>query len=340
MQMTLSAIADRLQGTLAGPAEKLISGAASFEDASPHEITYAAGPRYLKKIDQTNAGAVLVPRAFRSNLKNLVQVDNPQAAFTELLNIFHPPRPRSYGIHDRAVIGKAFRHGDKISIAPGVVIEDHVAVGDRVTLHPNVVIGSHVTLGDDVIIYPNVTVLEGCSIGSRVIIHAGSVIGSDGFGFTPLGDGYVKIPHLGTVQIDDDVEIGAGNTIDRGTFGKTWIESGVKTDNLVHIAHNVRVGKNTLLVAQVGISGSTSIGSHAVLAGQAGVSGHLKIGKNVTIGPQAGIAKSVPDGSVVSGTPEMPHRTWLRVHRILPRLPELKKKILALEKQLRKIEKK
>jgi UDP-3-O-[3-hydroxymyristoyl] glucosamine N-acyltransferase len=183
-----------------------------------------------------------------------------------------------------------------------------------------------------------VAVLERCRLGHRVTIQAGSVIGSDGFGFAPDGDIYHKIPHTGIVQIDDDVEIGAGNTIDRGTFGMTHIKKGVKTDNLVHIAHNVTVGENTILVAQVGISGSTTIGRHAVLAGQVGVAGHIHIGDHVMVGGQSGIAGDVPAGQIISGSPTMPHKTWLRVQRIIPRLPELRKKISALEKRLRNLE--
>jgi UDP-3-O-[3-hydroxymyristoyl] glucosamine N-acyltransferase len=201
-----------------------------------------------------------------------------------------------------------------------------------------VVIEADVVLGDDVEIYPNVTIRERCRIGSRVTIHPGTVIGGDGFGFSPDGKRYHKIPHTGIVQIDDDVEIGALNAIDRGTFGRTWIQRGVKTDNLVHVAHNVTVGEDTLLVAQVGIAGSATIGRHAILAGQAGVTGHLTIGDNAVVGPQAGIARSVPEGEVVSGSPEMPHKQWLRVQRILPGLPEIKKQISELEKRISKVE--
>ena len=169
-------------------------------------------------------------------------------------------------------------------------------------------------------------------------IHAGSVIGSDGFGFAPEGQTYIKIPHAGIVQIDDDVEIGANNTIDRATFGKTWIQSGVKTDNLVHIAHNVTVGENSLLVGQVGISGSVNIGKNAILAGQAGIAGHLSVGNGAIVGPQAGVAKSVPDGETVSGSSAMPHRLWLRMQRILPKLPELAKKLSEVERRLKRFE--
>ncbi len=270
-------------------------------------------------------------------------MDNPQLAFARVLTFFHPHSKPAYftgsgGISSNAYIGKKFVCGKDVSIAPFVVIGNNVVFGDRVTLHPNVVIGDNVAIGNDVQIYPNVTLLERCRIGSRVIIHAGTVIGSDGFGFAPDGEKYYKIPHTGIVQIDDDVEIGAGNTIDRAVFDKTWIQRGVKTDNLVHIAHNVTVGENSVIVAQVGISGSVTIGKHVILAGQAGVAGHLTIGDGATIGPQTGVVRSVPGGKVVSGTLEMPHKLWLRVQRILPNLPELKKKLLEIEKRLNRIE--
>ena len=193
-------------------------------------------------------------------------------------------------------------------------------------------------MGDDVCLHANVTIMNGCRIGHRVTIQAGSVIGSDGFGYAPDGERYVKIPHTGIVQIDDDVEIGANNTIDRGTFGRTHIQRGVKTDNLVHIAHNVVIGPDSILVAQVGISGSATLGRHVVLAGQVGVTGHLHIGDNVMAGGKTGISKSVPDGQVISGAPEMPHKLWLRVQRIIPRLPDIRKKVKSLERRVQRLE--
>jgi UDP-3-O-[3-hydroxymyristoyl] glucosamine N-acyltransferase len=195
-----------------------------------------------------------------------------------------------------------------------------------------------VVVGNETIIHPNVAVLEGCRIGNRVIIQAGTVIGSDGYGFAPDGETHVKIPHLGIVQIDDDVEIGALNTVDRATFGKTWIQRGVKTDNLVHIAHNVTVGENSLIVAQVGIAGSTTIGRHVILAAKAGIAGHLSIGDNSIIGPMTGIGQSVDPGQILSGGfSGIPHRQWLRMQRVVPQLPELKKRIAALEKEVARL---
>lgn len=340
MELSLEDIAKIVEGEIIGDKNKKICGAASFETANNDEITFAGGTKYLKKIDEMDAGAVLVPLDFQASKKNLVRVDNPQLAFITVLNLLHPPARPTLGINSTAYIGKAFKCGEDVSIAPFVMIGDHVSLGHRAVIHPHVVIGDKVTIGDDVQIYPNVTILERCRIGHRVTIHAGTVIGSDGFGFSPDGGKYYKIPHTGIVQIDDDVEIGAGNTIDRATFGKTWICRGVKTDNLIHIAHNVIVGENSVLVAQVGVSGSVTIGKNAILAGQAGISGHLTIGNNAIVGPKAGVAKSVKDGEIVSGASAIPHRLWLRVQNILPRLPELAKKLSNMEKRLKKIEEK
>ena len=354
MEITLEKIAEIVDGKIYGDSTKIIQGAAPFYDASKDEITLAGDAKFLNKIDSSKAGAIIVPQKLKvspeiKSIKiNLVIVNNPQVAFAKVLSVFFPPSNPGYfadagltanGISSDARIGTDLQKGRDILIAPFVVIGKNVKLGDRVTLYPNVVIGDSVEIGNDVKIYPNVTIYDRCIIGKRVIIHGGSVIGSDGFGFAPDGTMYHKIPHTGIVKIDDDVEIGASNTIDRATFGCTWIQKGVKTDNLVHIAHNVTVGKNSVLVAQVGISGSTVIGKNAVLAGQAGIAGHLTLGDNVTIGPQAGVAKSIPNGKIMSGTPEIPHRLWLRVQSVIPKLPDLKKKISELEKRLQRLEK-
>jgi len=338
MELSLVRIAEVVEGEIKGDRNKYIRGVAPFDAAKGDEITLAGNVKFLKRIHETDAGAIIVPRDFQAPAKNIIRVDNPQLAFAMVLNLFYPPSKPEPGINSKAHIGKEFICGREVSIAPFAVIGDNVTLGHRVVLHPNVVIGDNVVIGNDVKIYPNVTILERCRIGSRVIIHAGTVIGSDGFGFAPDGEKYYKIPHIGIVQIDDDVEIGAGNIIDRANFGKTRICRGVKTDNLVHIAHNVTVGENSVLVAQVGISGSVTIGKNAILAGQAGVVGHLNIGDNVTISAQAGVAKSVSGDEIVSGSPAIPHRLWLRVQKILPRLPELKKKLEEIEKRLKKIE--
>ncbi|UCF95697.1 MAG: UDP-3-O-(3-hydroxymyristoyl)glucosamine N-acyltransferase [Desulfobacterales bacterium] len=338
MEILLSQIAALVQGNVVGDPNKLIRGVAPFETAHEDEITLAGQAKFLKKMDETRAGAVIVASGVEGFSHNLLQVDNPPVAFAQVMEFFHPPAVPEAVIDPRAVIGRDFVCGADVAIGPLAVVGDRVTLGDRVWLFPGVIIGNDVVIGDDTIIYPNVTVYSRCRIGQRVIIHAGTVIGSDGFGFAPNGDQYYKIPHTGSVQIDDDVEIGANNTIDRGTFGKTWVRRGVKTDNLVHIAHNVTVGENSVLVAQVGISGSVTIGKNAILAGQAGIAGHLRIGDRATVGPQCGVGKSVPDGAVVIGSPEMPHKKWFRLQRIVAQLPELKKRLEALEKKLQQME--
>jgi len=338
MELSLAKIAEVVDGEVQGDVHKRIRGAAAFDDATDDEVTFAGSPKYLKRVDETGAGAVIVSHDFKTSVKNLIMVHNPQIAFAKVLKLFHPSLKPKAGISAKAHIGERLSCGEDVSIAPFTVLGNDVTLGHRVIIYPNVFIGDEVVIGDDVLIYPNVTILERCRIGSRVIIHAGTVIGSDGFGFAPDGERYHKIPHIGIVQIDDDVEIGALNAIDRGTIGKTWIQKGVKTDNLIQIAHNVTVGENSILVAQVGISGSVTIGKHTVLAGQAGIAGHITIGDNVTIGAQAGVAKSVPNGSVLSGTIAMHHPLWLKVQRVMPMLPELKKKLSDLDKRINKIE--
>lgn len=342
MNITLAEIAELIGAEVIGDIRKTISGVAPFEQAAGEDITFAANAKFLKKIAETQAGALIVPRSFSSGeemqdilknkVLNILAVENPQTAFIKIVEVFYPASKPESGISPTACIGRNFICGQNISVGHGAVIGDEVRLGDRVILYPNVVIGNGAVIGDDVRIYPNVTVLERCLIGNRVIIHAGSVIGSDGFGFAPEGTLYRKIPHIGIVQIDDDAEIGANNAVDRGTFGKTHICRGVKTDNLVHIAHNVTVGEDTVMAAQTGISGSVTIGKHAVLAGQSGISGHIRVGDNATVGPQAGLAKSVPDGETVSGSPGIPHKVWLRVQNIVPKLPEMKKTLAELEK--------
>jgi len=335
MKLTLGQIADMLQGDLQGDANRDIEGVAGFESAGPADITFAVSAKYLKQWDRCQAAAVLVPRQAPEQLSgNLVRVDNPQLAFNRLIRVFHPRKPAWSGVHPMAFVAPDALIGADTAIGPFTVIGAGTTIGERCMLHAHVVIGDRVTIGDDVEIFPNVSILDDTRIGNRVVIQAGTVVGSDGFGYVREGDAYHKIPHVGHVQIDDDVEIGACNTIDRATLGRTWIQKGVRTDNLVHIAHNVTVGENTLLVAQVGISGSTTIGRNVILAGQAGVSGHLTIGDRSIVGPQAGIAQSVEPGAIVSGSPEMPHSQWLRVQRILPKLPELAKRLSQLEKRL------
>lgn len=333
-------LAQLVSGTLEGNENMPVKGVSAFDAANPEEITFANSPGYLDRIDETEACAVIVPRtAPQSGNKVLIRVNDPYLALAKISDFFYGGRRVPPGIHPNTTIGPNFVWGENVSIFSGVVIGRNVTLGDNVILHAGVVVGDGVRIGEDTVVHPNVSILENCRIGERVIIHAGSVIGSDGFGFAREQGRYRKIPQIGIVRIDDDVEIGACNAIDRATFGQTWIKRGVKTDNLVHVAHNVVVGENTVLVAQVGIAGSVTIGDQCILAGQAGVGQHLHLGNGVTVGPQAGVTKSVPDGEVVSGTPSIPHRLWLRVSGIISKLPEMKKQLRELERKMDRLEK-
>jgi UDP-3-O-[3-hydroxymyristoyl] glucosamine N-acyltransferase len=337
---SLQDIADATNGETVGQKQKRINGVAPFETADSNQITFAGGSKYLKRIDETRAGAIIVPKGFNAPGRNLIGVSNPQLAFAIVVELYHPKVPPPSGISDLSFTGRDVVIGDGVYVGAFATVRDRVTIGSNSIIQNGVFIGDSVSIGDEVTIHPNVTIMNGCRIGNRVTIHPGSVIGSDGYGFVPDSGRHHKIPQIGIVQIDDDVEIGACNTIDRATFGRTWIQRGVKTDNLVHIAHNVIVGEDSLIVAQVGIAGSTQIGHHAILAGQAGISGHLSIGNHVTVGPMTGVGKSISDGEVVSsGSPSMPHKTWLRVQRVIPALPAMQKKITDLEKKLADLEK-
>ena len=336
--MKLGELVNHLKGQLKnGDPEMIIQGIAPFDHAQPGWITFAIDKKILPRINETCADAIICSRQLEDRPdieKTLIIVDNPYASFARAAQLFLPPAPSPTGIHKHATVAESITLGKNISIQPGVVIGNNTTIGDNVIIRANTVIGDKVTIGNDTLIYPNVTILDNCQIGSRVIIHSGTVIGCDGFGFAPDGNTYEKVPQSGIVRIDDDVELGANNTIDRATFGQTWIKQGVKTDNQVHIAHNVVIGENSLLVAQVGIAGSAKLGKHCIVAGQAGLSGHLTVGNNVTIGPKAGVAQSIKDNQVVSGNVAMPHQIWLKVQTIIPKLPEIKKQLARLEKTM------
>ena len=338
MKRTVQDIADIVGGSVLGDGSRIVASPAPFEDAGEDQIVYAGDASYLKRLQETGAGTVLVSEDPGETGKSLIVVDNPRVAFIKVMAFFNPVAEVNHKVSSKACIGMNVTFGGPVEIGPCVVLGDGVSLGKGCRLLPGVVVGDGVCIGEDVTLQPNVTIGQGCVLGNRVIVNAGSVIGSDGYGFAPEGTAYRKIPHTGIVQLDDDVEIGANNTIDRATTGRTWIKRGVKTDNLVHVAHNVEVGEDTLLVAQVGIAGSATVGNHVIIAGKAGISGHLTVGNNTIVGPGAGVVKSVEDGVVVSGTPAMPHKLWLRLMALMPKLPELKRTVSHLEKRLDRLE--
>ncbi len=339
MEITLQQIAEITGGTIKGDPETRIHNLAGIEEAGEGDLTFIANPKYAKHIDSTNASAVICSPDVTSETRNLLLVDNPYLAYAKLISCFNPPPAEPCTVDERAVVGEKVTLGKNVTIYPLVYIGDNCTIADGVTVYPNSFIGNGVTIGEDTFIHPNVTVREGCIIGKRVIIHSGTVIGCDGFGFAQDGDRHYKIPQLGIVQIDDDVEIGSGNTIDRAVMDRTWIKRGTKTDNLVHIAHNVTIGEDSLLVAQVGISGSTRVGNRVTLAGQAATVGHITIGDDVIIAARGAASSDIPSGKqVYSGAPHMPHKTWLKATSTFPKLPEMRKKITELEKKLAQLE--
>ena len=346
MKLSIHKIAQTIGAdTVIGDTSLLISGINSFEEAGFSDITFASDARFLGMMDKTRACAVIIPDSFENpgiqrQTPALVMVKDPKRSFFDLVPLFHPQARIQPGIHSAAVIGRDVVLGENAILGPGVVIGDRVCLGNNVHLMPNVYVGSDSRIGSHTTLKPNVSVMERSVIGSHVLIHPGTVIGSDGYGFTQTSEKHEKIIHIGVVQIGDNVEIGANNTIDRGTIGKTIIGNGVKTDNLVHIAHNVKIGDHTLIVAQVGIAGSTRLGKNVIVAGKAGISGHLDIGNNAIVGPYSGVHSHVPANEIVSGIPQMPHRRWRKVVSIVARLPEMRKKLFSFEKRLKNLENK
>jgi UDP-3-O-[3-hydroxymyristoyl] glucosamine N-acyltransferase len=338
---SLGEIADHLSGTLSGGDPSVrITGLSGIREARSGEITFLGHPRYLKDLEKTGASAVVAPREMETlpSALPVIRVPNAYYAFAQLMHLFFdiPSPPR--GISRRAAVDKKARLGRQVSIGPFVYVGKDAVIGDGVILYPGVYVGNGVVIGDGSLIYPHVTLREGTRIGRSVIIHGGSVLGSDGFGFVYHEGEHHKIPQLGGVVIEDEVEIGANVTIDRGTLGDTIVRKGTKIDNLVQIGHNVVVGEHSILVAQAGISGSVEIGNRVTLAGQAGVAGHLRIGERVRVGAKAGITKDVPPGETVSGFPAIPHREWLKAQAVFYQLPLLKAKISELEKRLSELE--
>jgi UDP-3-O-[3-hydroxymyristoyl] glucosamine N-acyltransferase len=340
VEKSLKEIAAYLGGRVIGDENTRITGIAGLDDAGEGDLTFLANPRYVHKVATTKASAVILPPGTDPCGKNGIEVASPQLAFAKILTLYHlfPREPK--GVMEGACIGRNVTMGTDVTVYPGAFVGDGARIGDRVTLFPGVVIYEGVELGDDVTLHANVTVREKCRIGNRVIVHSGTVIGSDGFGYAPDGKGWYKIPQMGIVVIEDDVEIGANAAVDRAAIEVTLIRRGTKIDNLVQIAHNCVIGENCMIVSQTGIAGSSRLGDNVTLAGQVGIVGHLEIGDNVMVGGKSGVAANLPAGSLVSGNPAFPHREWLKASALIPRLPELKKAVTGLEKKVRELEEK
>lgn len=332
-QKKLGELAEMVQGELTGDPELPISGLADLAGAGPGEITFVADMKHQDCLKDCRAAAAIVPVSLTNGPLPLLRVQNPYLAAAIIHRFFTEEPFVAAGIDSRAVIGRDCLIPAEVSISPLVFIGDRVRIGKGVAIHPGVVVGDDVVIGDDTVLHANVTVGCRCLIGSRVIIYSGAVIGCDGFGYATDSEGrQIKRPHVGIVQIDDGVEIGANTCIDRATFGRTLIKCGVKVDNLVQLAHNVEIGENSLLVAQVGIAGSVSIGKNVVLGGQAGVVGHVRLEDRVMVAGKAGVHSDVQAGAVVSGVPAIPHKTWLRASAAYARLPEMARELRELKR--------
>ena len=338
MKKKLKELAEWVDGTVVGDGEVEISGVASIEEAQAGEITFIANPKYLPKLSETRAAAVIVSKEVTQADKPLLCVTDPYLAFAKILILFSHKPYQPKGIDSNAWVSPTAKLGRDLTLYPFVYVGDRCSIGDRVTLYPGVYVGEDSTIGEDSILYSNVSIYPGAAIGKRVILHSGVVVGSDGFGYVKEGKKNVRIPQIGKVEIEDDVEIGANTTVDRATFGKTILRRGVKIDNLVQVAHNVVIGEDSILCAQVGISGSTKIGSNVTLAGQVGVVDHVEIGDNVMVGAQAGVTHRLPPNQGYVGSPALPHREFLRVNAVFSKLPEMRKRLIEIEKRFRKIE--
>lgn len=339
MQKTLKEIAKLINGEVVGRDDVVIRGACGIKEAAEGDITFLANPKYIPFIEKTHASAIITSREIESARKPIIRTEDPSLAFAKIISLMEPEEvkhPR--GIHPTAILGEHVSLGSEVAIGPYAVIADNVSIGDKTIIYAGCYVGHHSQIGSNTIIYPNVSIRERTGIGSRVIIHSGTVIGSDGFGFATIKGIHHKIPQIGTVIIEDDVEIGANVTIDRARFDKTLIGRGTKIDNLVQIAHNVIVGENSIIVAQAGISGSTIIGRNVTLAGQAGLVGHITVGDGAVVAAQGGVTKSIPANTTVSGYPAKPHHIAKRVNACVQNLPKLYEVVAQLKKKIAELE--
>jgi len=334
VHLTARDIAQLVGGELIGDPDQTVTGVAGIREAQPGDLAFIASPKYYSALKTTQAAVVIVARAAKVEFNRvLIRVDNPVAAFTQVvLRVMPPPVKFAPGVHPTAVIAPDASLGKDVSIQPHAVIESGSVIGDRTVVGAGTYIGHGCRVGADCLLYPNVTLREYTVLGDRVILHSGAVLGADGFGYEPVGGKHQKIPQVGVVEVADDVEIGANSTVDRARFGKTRIGRGTKIDNLVQIAHNCVIGEDCILCGLVGMAGSTILGNRVTLAGQVGLAGHLVVGDNTTIMAQAGLIKDAPPNSLMLGSPAYTHTETKRIVAAIHRLPETQAKLRELEK--------
>lgn len=341
MKKTLTEIAKEIQGRVVGDGALLIKGISGIKEAKAGDLTFLANPRYLHLAASTEASAIIVGKDVLVEGKTVVQTEDPSSAFSKVVFMIKEDfAPKIKGIHPTAVVDPSAVIGEGAGLGPYVVVEKNARIGRNTVICAGSFVGQRTFIGDDVLVYPNVTIRENVTIGSRVIIHSSTVVGADGFGYASVNGAHIKIPQMGTVVIEDDVELGAGVTVDRARFDKTFIGQGTKIDNLVQIGHNVHIGRHCIVIALAGIAGSCHIGDHVIVAGQAGMGGHLNIGDGAVIAAQSGVIKDVPPGAKMFGTPARDYKTAVREMGMMSRLPQYVERLAALEEKIRQLEEK
>ena len=337
--MTVGELSQQIGGELVGDASVQVRGVASIDDVKPGYVTLAENAEYFAKAEASDAAAIVVSIDARESRKPLIRVKSTTLALARMLAIFHPAARPAPGVHPTAFVGPEARLGSGVHVGANAVVKNGASIGDRSVIDAGAVVGEGVVIGADCFVHSNATLYHGITLGNHVVVHSGTVIGSDGFGYVQDGKTRVKIPQVGTVVIEDDVEIGANVAIDRSTLGATVIKRGTKIDNLVQIAHNVVIGENTVVCGLVGISGSVTIGDNVTLAGQVGMADHVTIGSNATVGAQSGVSKDLEGGQYYLGSPAVPIGLASRQYAVWAKLPELSKRVRELEKQLEELKK-
>ncbi|MBR1462700.1 MAG: UDP-3-O-(3-hydroxymyristoyl)glucosamine N-acyltransferase [Prevotella sp.] len=337
MEITAKQIAGFIQGRVEGDENAIVNTFAKIEEGKAGAISFLSNPKYLHYIYETESSVVLINEDVvleKSVKPTLIRVKNAYESVAKLLQLYQSMQPKKTGIDPLAFVSPSAKVGEGCYIGAFAFVGDNVEIGNHTQIYPHSVIEDGAKIGDDCLIYPNVSVYHGCRLGNRVTIHSGTVIGADGFGFAPNAEGYDKIPQIGNVVIEDDVEIGANTCVDRSTMGSTVVHKGVKLDNLVQIAHNVEVGENTVMSAQVGIAGSTKVGSWCMFGGQAGFAGHIKVGDKTFVGAQCGVNSSLKGNETVIGSPAMDAKQFFKSSVLFRKLPEIYKQMNEMQKEI------
>ena len=342
MEFTAKQIATFIQGEIVGDEHATVHTFAKIEEGVPGALSFLSNPKYTPYIYETRSSIVLVNRDFvpEQEVKaTLIKVDNAYESLAKLMTLYEQSHPKRTGIDPLAYVAPTAKVGKDVYLAPFSCVGDGAEVGDGTELHPHATVGRNAKVGAGCILYPHATVYHDCRVGDRCILHAGCVIGADGFGFAPTPVGYEKIPQIGIVIVEDDVEIGANTCVDRATMGATVIHHGVKLDNLIQIAHNDEIGAHTVMASQVGIAGSTKVGEWCMFGGQVGIAGHIRIGDKVNLGAQSGVPGSIKEGQQLIGTPPMEMKPYFKAQAVFRRLPEMYAELNALRKEVEELKK-